>query len=178
MSNTEAHPESSASPNPTPPADRWGLVTQESVYGMVLVAGLILVAAAYESVSWEVFLHVIATVIVFWIAHVYASVIADAHFMNGRHDKLRPIIRRSFAHAFGLLLAAVVPCAVLILGITGALPDEDALLLALWACVGVLGVLGFVAFARRGFGVLGRLLGATLTAGLGMVLVIVKALVH
>ena len=63
-----------------PPASRrfpGDLVTEASVYGTILVSGMIVVAGGYGATSWQTFLGVIGTVIVFWAAHVYAGALVE-----------------------------------------------------------------------------------------------------
>src|SRR5262245_62038436 len=45
--------------------------TEEAVYGVILVAGMIVVAGSHGDSSWTVFTTVVVTVLVFWAAHVY-----------------------------------------------------------------------------------------------------------
>ena len=128
---------------------RAAFATEESVYGLILVSGMIVVAGGYGESSWSVFWTVVITVLVFWAAHVYAGTVA--HGLG--HDSpvgLGDAFRASLKRSIGLLASALFPSAILLLGATRAIPDQVALWTALWACVAVLAVLGFIAFRRRG----------------------------
>jgi hypothetical protein len=57
-------------------------------------------------------------------------------------------------------------------------PDDAALWTALWVCVAVLAVLGFIAFRRRGASLPMQVLGSLATAGFGVAMIILKAFVH
>ena len=153
-------------------------VSEQAVYGVILVGGLILVAGEHGDASWDTFWTVLVTVLVFWLAHVFAGVVAHPEFLRGVNGSLPRAIRSSVHHARGLLVAAVPPCLVLFLGSWGIIDDGVAIELALWSGILVLAWLGFLIFWRAGYGILGRLLGALITGGFGVILIVVKAIVH
>jgi hypothetical protein len=57
-------------------------------------------------------------------------------------------------------------------------PDAAAAWIALWTCVGVLAVLGYIAFARRGARWYVRALGSLATAGFGILMILLKSGTH
>lgn len=152
--------------------------SEQAIYGVLLVSGMIVVSGRYGASSWHVLTTVVATVVVFWAAHVYAGTVAhhgiDEKGVLGLRESLRVSVRESW----GLLLSALIPCAVLLLGAMGLVPGIVARWLAMWVGVGVLAVLGYIAFARRGASVGKRLLGAVTTSLFGVLLVVLKAVVH
>ena len=75
-----------------------------------------------------------------------------------------------------MLVAAIPPTIVLLLGAAGVLPDAADW--SLVVAIVVLGLLGWQSFAERGSGVGGRIVGAIVSALLGLALVILKATVH
>jgi hypothetical protein len=89
-------------------------------------------------------------------------------------------VRSALGHALenssGMLIAAIPSTIVLLLGVVGLLPDAADWSLVL--AVVVLGVLGWQSFAERGSGVGGRIVGAVVSALLGLVLMILKVIVH
>ena len=62
--------------------------TEEAVYGVILVAGMIVVSGGHGESSWSVFSTVIVTVLVFWAAHVYAGTVAH-HGLE--QDRITPL---------------------------------------------------------------------------------------
>lgn len=52
------------------------IATEPAIYGVVLVAGLVVVVGESAEASWDVFAKVFLTVLVFWAAHVYAGTVA------------------------------------------------------------------------------------------------------
>jgi len=157
---------------------RTAFVTEESIYGVLLVSGMIIVAGSHGSSSWQVFWTVIVTVLVFWAAHVYAGTVARHGLAVGRVMGLREAFAESFRRSLGLLLSALIPSVILLLGALEVVPDLLTIWLALWAGVVVLAVLGFVAYRRRGAPLHLQLLGAVGTAAFGLVMIFLKAIIH
>jgi hypothetical protein len=153
-------------------------VTEESVYGVILVSGMIVVSAGHGATAWNVFWTVIATVIVFWAAHLYAGTVAHHGLDHDRVVGLREAFRGSFRRSLGLLASALLPSFILLLGATKAIPDVLAMWAALWAGVFVLAVLGFIAFRRRGASLLMQIVGALVTAAFGVAMILMKVLIH
>lgn len=152
--------------------------TEQAVYGVLLVAGLIVVSGLHASSSLEVLITVVFTVLVFWLAHVYAGALARHGVRDGQQVGVRESVRASLRASAGLLVSALVPCAVLLLGTLRVVPDRLAEWAALWVCVAILGVLGFVGFRRRGASPLMCVVGALSTAAFGALMALLKAFVH
>jgi len=112
------------------------------------------------------------TLIVFWLAHVYARTIAG----HGAAKSVRHALGEALEESSGMLLAAIPSTIVLLLGAAGLLPDAADWSLVL--AVVVLGVLGWQSFAERGSGIAGRIGGALVSALLGLALVVLNAAVH
>src|SRR5687768_453072 len=157
---------------------RAAFVTEESVYGVLLVSGMIVVAGSHGESSWSVFWTVIVTVIVFWAAHLYAGTVAHHGLDHDRVVGLREAFRGAFRRSLGLLASALIPSFILLLGATKAVPDLLAMWAALWAGVFVLAVLGFIAFRRRGASLLMQIVGALVTAAFGVAMIVMKAFIH
>lgn len=162
-----------------PPVEREGFVTAESVYGIILVSGMIVASGGHGESSWTVFLSVFVTVIVFWAAHVYAGTVAG-HAVNvhGGDASLQTAFRHSLRRSLGLLTAALLPSGILLLGALKAVDDTAAIWLALWLNVVLLGVIGYNAFAIRGSSFPMRIVGSLATAGFGVAMIVLKAVIH
>lgn len=162
-----------------PLVQRTGFVTEESVYGIVLVSGMITASGGHGLNPWQVFITVFSTVIVFWAAHVYAGTIAGPRGASQEtRGSLAVDFRHSLRRSLGFLTAALIPSAILLLGALRVVDDQTAIWIALWAGVVILAALGYVAFTRYGHGWPMRLLGAFLTALFGLAMIILKALIH
>lgn len=146
------------------------------MYGLILVAGMIVVGSYVSSDSWEALLIVLATVLVFFAAHVYAGTIAAL-----AHDGSRTFgaaLRAAFLHSLGMVTVAVVPLVVLALGVSRLMPDEYALWGALLADVMLLALVGWLMAAARTTDVWLRLGGAVVTAAFGGVIIALKVAIH
>jgi hypothetical protein len=77
-----------------------------------------------------------------------------------------------------MVLAAVAPLIVLLLGTTRLIDDDTALWVALIVNTLILGALGWTAVARWSTHWWPRLLSALLTAAFGGVLILLKAVIH
>ena len=160
----------------------WKLVLSEpAIHGVVLVAGLVEILAATTPASLDLLIKVLATLVVFWAAHVYAGTVAhlDDEYETETHGRVRFLraVRLSIDHSWGLLLAGVIPLLVLTLGVFGFITDRDAIWGTMWTAVGVLGILGWLSVASWTTRTPLRLLGALSTSLLGLALVLLKALI-
>lgn len=153
------------------------LVTPESIYGTILVSALI-GSAEDEENNFEVLVSMLATVLVLWIAHLFAGAIAQHFKRDGEEIPIREAMRRSAKQSSGLLVAAIVPSFVLTLGAVGTLDEIFAYYLALFMGTLVLGFLGWFAFAERGSRWYVCFAGACVTAFLGILVIVLKIIFH
>ncbi|MGP6176996.1 hypothetical protein ACTU6U_06810 [Microbacterium sp. A196] len=157
---------------------RPGFGTEAAVYGTILVSGLIAVSSAHGETSAVVLVTVAVTVLVFWAAHVYSGAVARLGADDEAQVGVRVAVARSVRHSLGMLSSAAVPALVLLAGTTRLIPDDVANELALWSGTAILAFLGYVAFLRRGSGMIVRIAGSVVTASFGAVFVVLKAVVH
>jgi hypothetical protein len=153
-------------------------VTEEAVYSLILVAGMIVVTGTHGESSWSVFVTVVATVLVFWAAHVYAGTLAHLGTADRALAHFRNAFGASVRRSSGLLIGAAVPAIVLLLGASRVIDDENAMWVALWIDLAALAVLGYIAFARRSASMVVRLVGAAITAAFGAIMILLKAFIH
>lgn len=150
-------------------------MTEEAIYGLILVSGMIVVSAGGSSLA--AFATVAITVIVFYAAHVYAGTLGRLAATDG-HAGLRASLGASAKQSSGMLVAAIAPLVVLLLGATRVVEDDTALWLALVVNTLILAALGWTAVARWSTHWWPRLLSALLTATFGGVLILLKAVIH
>ena len=167
----------------TSPEDRARMmrtVSEPAIYGVILVSGLVVIVKA--EALWMVLIKVVATLLVFWFAHVYAFVVAhigdSVDSSMTTWERLQAAFRHAFARSWGMLLAAIIPVAVLLLGVLKVLSDKQAVWGTLWISVAVLAVVGWLGVAAWTQVRSRRFLGATVTALFGVVLIALKVLVH
>ncbi len=155
------------------------LVSESAVYGVILVSAMVIVTGQKSDASLDVFLKVLGTVLVFWIAHVFAEVVAGYGAVAGADSvSARTLVAHGVRRSWGLLAAALIPLGVILLGSVGVLSDDAAVWTALWLDVVLLGGLGYLAVARRSRRQGPRLVGALITAALGVAIMLLKVFIH
>lgn len=153
------------------------MFTEEGVYGLIVVSGLIAASAGSPAGRTLVFLSI--TVVVFWIAHVYAGAVTayGKELPGGGTRSVAGAIRHAAWKSRGLLAATLPPAAALFLGAINVLQDQTSKWVALWVCVGVLAWVGYLAFRKQGAKPVMRVIGAISTASSGLIIILAKALV-
>lgn len=153
------------------------LISEEAIYGLILVSGMIMVSGTAVGTSMNALITVIVTVIVFFAAHVYAGTLARMAATPDRAH-LRVSIGAAVRHSLGMLVVSVPPIVVLLLGVTKVFDDEAAIWTALIIDTVALGLLGWFAVSRWVHGFWPRLASALVTAAFGGVIVLLKAVIH
>ena len=116
-----------------------------TVYGTIVAMGAITAGAGAEADPSRLAVIVFATVLVLWIAHVYAHSIGESVEHGRRLDRAEfiSVARRELA----IPLAAIGPVAALLLGSLGVVRESRAIWLALTLGVVTLAIQG-LRFAR------------------------------
>lgn len=155
-----------------------GWSSESAIYGLILVSALIIVTDTDQATSGSVMLKVAGTIVVFWLAHAFAEVLARLSRDSTTNFRFWSETRHALRHAAGLPLAAIVPLGILLLGAFTPIRDETAIWAVLWVDILLLAGLGY--WAARGMTARPwqRLGIAALTAVLGAVLMLLKALIH
>ena len=143
------------------------------MYGLILFTVLIAVASDEHTGLGEVFLVSVVSLVVFFVAHVFAHTLGD-HGEQG----FRKASAAAVHHSSGMLYASVPPALVLAVGALAGADAETVSDYADLVSVLVLGVLGYFAYSRRTDRVAIRLVGALGTALLGAVIMVMDYLVH
>jgi len=143
------------------------VLSETAIYGVMLVSALVIVTSQRSETTWDALLKVLVSVLVFWVAHVFATVVSHLGVAVNGDKSFGALIRYGMRHSSGLLVAALVPLIVLLLVWT-----------ALWVDVVLLGGLGYLAVARVTRVSWARFVGAGTTALLGVAIMVLKALIH
>lgn len=146
-----------------------------TIYGTIVVMGAITAGSGAHAEPGELAGIVTATVLVLWIAHVYAWSVAESIEQGRRLDRVEfvSVARREAA----LALAAVGPVSALLLGALGIFRESRAIWLALVLGLVTLAVQG-VRYARlEHIGRRGTVAAVAVNLLLGLVIVALKVLV-
>jgi hypothetical protein len=148
-----------------------------AIYGTIVVLAVIVgVSVDPDAGAGYVLGGVLVTAGVFWAAHVYADVVADR--LAGTAGKLRDRLRVAMIHDWPLVQAAFPPALPLVLGTVGLLGRDAAISLAIVVGVGELFAWGVAIGRVLGQGRLLALASGLLNASFGIVMVLLKALLH
>ena len=145
------------------------------VYGTVVVMATLTAAYATQSHPWKLALLVWVTVLVLWVAHLYAHGLSHSleHRRTLRWADALGIARREL----GILVAAAAPTAALLLGAADIIHESAAIWLALGAGLAILGVEG-IRYARiEDLGPTATVVAVCLNLALGLFVVALKVLV-
>ena len=150
------------------------LFTAEAIYGLILYSALIAAVSDNDSNSVEVLAGSVATLLIFWGAHVFAQTLA-AH---GAEKKLSVALGHAINDSSGMLYASVLPSVPLILGAFSLMTTDDAVSLSLLIAMVVLGALGYNSLGERGKHPVLRVFGAIGTAFFGFMVIVLNIAVH
>jgi hypothetical protein len=173
VSETEPQPAASSKVSDVLLGTRGGIAS--TVYGTVVVMATLTAAYASESNPWKLAVVVATTALVLWIAHLYAHGLAESIDLDRRLTlrEGKTLARREL----GILLAAVLPCAALVLGAIGIFEERAAIWLALGIGLATLAAEG-IRYARTErlgrLGVSAAVIGNVL---LGLFVVLLKVVV-
>jgi hypothetical protein len=149
----------------------------EAIYGLILATSVIAVSREYDSShAGRVSVTVLVTGAVFWLAHVYARVLAGS--ITRRRMLNRSEVREALRHDWPLVEVTVPLVLILALGALDVVPDRAAILAATLVALVELAAAGAYAARRSGAGVRGTVVSAVIAVILGSAVVLLKALVH
>jgi hypothetical protein len=147
-----------------------------AIYGSILVAALISSLDEEHATAGAMVLAVGSTMVVFWLAHVWADAMA------ARIERSAPLsfarLRKMARRQWPMLQSAAIPLALLALAAAGAWSVTAGVDLALAASVAQLAAWGAFIGLRTSSTWLGALLAGSVDAAFGLVIVVLKTLVH
>src|SRR5437762_8401301 len=146
-----------------------------AIYGTIVATALIAATSAHDSDPARLAAAVVLTLLVFWLAHVYAQVLE--HGLRQRHLHAH-LVRSTMSEEFAMVEAPGLSVVILLIGAAGWIGPQLAVNLALANGIVQLTLWG-VAVARQ----LGRtwpvaVVAGLVNAGFGIVVVTLKALLH
>lgn len=148
-----------------------------AIYGLILATSVIAVSREYTGDNAGITaVTVIVTAGVFWLAHVYAEVLALE--VDERHMPTRQEIRRVVSKEWPLVQAGILPTLVLLLGPLGLVADTTVQDVALAVCLVELGVTGIAAARVAGARGAWVVASGVISLSLGVAVTALKVLVH
>jgi hypothetical protein len=146
------------------------------IYGTIVVLSVVITGGkAYPSDPGQIAAFVVVTIVVFWLAHVYAHGLAHS-VSHDEHLSFAEL--RRIAHRESSLLEAAVPSVVALLaGALGLISEQAAIWLALSLGLVVLAVQGLLFARAERLAWLGTLVVVALNLGFGIFLIALKIVV-
>jgi hypothetical protein len=161
-------------PAAPPPEESERASVAGAIYGSILVTAVIAGFSEHHAPASEIFASVVATSVVFWLAHVYAEALATSA-TGGRALSLH-LIRVLMAQEWPLVEAAALPLVPLTAAWIGLISTDTGVSIALGLGVFDLFAWGFNLGRRRGARL--PLVSGLFAAALGLVVVALKVAVH
>ena len=147
-----------------------------TVYGTIVVLSVLAAGGrSYEHHLWRLASIAATSSVVLWIAHIYSHGLGESLTAGRRLNmaEVTAIARREY----GIVLAAVLPVAAVVLGAAGIVDEPTALRWAFGVGIFTLGVQG-VRYARlEHLSLTASITTVSLNLALGLALVAVEALV-
>jgi len=161
----------------TPQSRRLAIIAANprgAVYGTIVATAVIAAAAGHESPGF-ILVAAVATLLVFWLAHVYADFL-DHGLRQPRFDlKVLPAI---MARELSMLAAPAPSIVFLLLGALGLFDEGLAVRLALWNGAVQLVGWGIDMGRRRGQARPAALLTGLVNGAFGVVIILLEVLLH
>lgn len=146
--------------------------TPVAVYGLIVYTSLINIAGEHGTVP-ELLVTSVVSLIVFYLAHVFAHTLAD----HGTH-RLGPATANAFRHSLGMLYSGVPTTLAMVIASFTVHDTDEISDIATNTTFVMLFLLGLSAYTRTGAPIWLRLLGALGTAMLGLLVLILELLLH
>jgi hypothetical protein len=149
--------------------------TAEAIYGTI-AAMAVIAGAAREPAHGKVLWLTVATLLVFWLAHVYARTLS--HHLRGGRPPGWGAVAEAMAEERDLLEGPVPLLLVLLLGELGVLEEHFAVRFALWLGVAELVLWGILYSRRQHWSWLVALTAGAINGLFGLLIVILEVIVH
>ena len=149
--------------------------SESAIIGTVVCAAVIAYGVGHFDSTAQLSVAIASTVAVYWVAHLHAVTISSS-ITRGLH----PVgaLRHALAETAPLAVASVIPLGVLLLTrLLGASLSASAWT-ALLATIGLLAAYSYVAGARSGLDMAGRIASAVAGAGVGLLVALLKVALH
>jgi hypothetical protein len=157
---------------------RWNVFdpdTPAAIYGIIAAMAVIAGAASSPSHGKPLTLAV-ATLFVFWLAHVYAQSLS--HHLRGARRLEWSVVRAAMVEERPLLEGPAPLLVVLAIGTLGGLEHEQAIRVALWLGVAELVAWGILYARRQRWGWPTAVVAGVVNGLFGLLIVLLEVVVH
>jgi hypothetical protein len=157
--------------------DPLGLVTggEGAITGTVVCAAAIAYGAGHVTSTGELSLLILGTIVVYWLAHLHAMTLGSS--LTHRHH---PVIalRHALVATAPILGVSVVPLVILLTSRLAGAELRASAWAALITTIALLTLYSYLAGARSGLDIRGRVASACAGAALGILVALLKVALH
>lgn len=172
-----SNPSTRSDPDWRPFAIRTSESATQGVYGLILATAVIAISReADPSDAGQAAVGVLVTALVFWLAHLYARLLGTA--VSRDRWVTRATVAWAAREHWSLVEVAIPLVLVLVLGAIGPIPERAVLEAATILALVELAATGAYAAIRHDAGPGGTLLSAAFALMLGLLVVLLKVLIH
>jgi len=147
-----------------------------TVYGAIVVTASIAAISHHEDRAWVIALEAIASLVVFFLAHLHAAVVN--HRFDEPTEPLGKVVKEAIAHELPMLEIAIVPVLIVAAASFRFVRTDLAVQVALFVGVFELFAIGLVRGRRKDASVLASIGMGLFYAASGGVLVGLKVAIH
>lgn len=158
-------------------SDPLGLISggEGIITGTVVCAAAIAYGAGHLQSTAELSVAIFGTVLVYWLAHLHARTIG-ASVTHGHHPRLA--LRLALAETWPIAGASVLPILILLVAELAGASLRTAAWAALMATIVLLTAYSYLAGRRSGLSAWGRVGSASVGAGIGILVALLKVALH
>ena len=155
--------------------DPLGMINGEGIITGTVVSTAVIAAAAGHLEDTHLVIAILGTAFIYWLAHLHARTLGD----SVKH-RTHPVdaLKEALAETWPILAAACVPAIILIIVQLVGIKLRTGAWIAVIASTVLLTIYSFFAGQRGGLGLRGSLLSAAIGAGLGLLVILLKASLH
>ena len=158
-----------------PERDPLGMINGEGIITGTVVSAAVIAAAVGHLEETRLVIAILGTAFIYWLAHLHARTLGDA--VKHRTNPM-DALRDALAETWPILAAAVLPAIILLVAQLSGAKIQTGAWIAVIASTVLLTVYSFFAGRRGGLGLGGSLVSAAVGAGLGLLVIGLKAGLH
>jgi len=148
----------------------------ELLYGAVVTGSVLAVSAAHAETADRVAIGAAGVALIYWLAHVYVDAIGG-RFADAEHTMNQRLVEALRTNT-GVLVGSIPPILVFVLARLVGFDVVTASFVALWFTVVLLAAAGAYAASRAGARGWALALETATAAGFGLVVILLKYLLH
>lgn len=148
---------------------------ESAIMGTVVCAAVISYGVGHAESTVQLSAGIIATVGVYWIAHLHAVTIGNS-LTHGHHPALA--LRHALAETLPLAAASIMPLVILLVTRIAGASLRTSAWIALLATIALLALYSYRASVTAGLDLFGRIMSAMVGAGIGVLIALMKVALH